>query len=466
MGCLYSFDFEIITNLNKFSDMRQKLFFLMLTLFMLSAASVQAQVTIGTDASPHSAAVLDLQSDNLGLKLPTIELGDVAVFQLSGTEDEADGIMIYNSSEETIGGNGKGIYVWNGSKWNFAGKSGQIVPADIPVKNIKITSDGYVTELKASGTGNTLQLTATVEPAEASQEVIWSKVYNPAVTAGDVTVDANGLVSGVKAGAVTIRATATDGSGAYRDLALTVKPTSYVTGITVTPVNGSSSIEAGKSLQLQATVAPLAAYSIVSWSIDNPTVASINSSTGLVSALSTGDAIVTATAIDGSGETADYPVTVVPSTVPPLVTDVATIGGVQYRTYDYNGTVWTIDNMRHGTAYAEMYDGDPSKPNFYYTYIQAQGICTDGFSLPTFTQYQELYAYLQTPFVSDSETQAWFGAGQFTGLVIPSTVTWLDWGALSRYHTYDLNAVQWTINLPALLSQHADRAYPIRCVED
>jgi uncharacterized protein (TIGR02145 family) len=453
--------------------MKQKLFFLMLTLFMLSAASVQAQVTIGADAPPHSSAVLDLQSDNLGFKLPTIELGDVAVFQLSGTAEEADGIMIYNSSDATIGGSGKGIYVWNGSKWNFAGKSGQIVPADIPVKKIEITSAGYATEIKASGAGNTLQLTATVEPTEASQEVIWSKVYSAATTAGDVTIDATGLVTGVKTGTVTVRATATDGSGVYRNLELTVKPTSYVADITVTPVNGSSTVEVDKTLQLQATVAPLAAYPAVTWSIDNPTVASINTSTGLVSALSTGDATVTATAMDVGGVTADYPITVVPSTVPPLVTDVATIGEVVYKTYDYNGTVWTVENMKHGTANATMYDNDPEKPAWYYTSGQAldPGLCTDGFALPTQEQVQDLLAFLNGPFAEPEEILPWKGAKELVGNKESSTAPWREWGLTVAwwYDAGDGAYGYWaTVGGVIAIRQPAVRTcwYSVRCVQE
>jgi hypothetical protein len=64
----------------------KKMMFLMLTLLIGSAASMNAQVTIGSDENPHSGAILDLQSANLGLKLPNVALdNDLTVFGLPVT---------------------------------------------------------------------------------------------------------------------------------------------------------------------------------------------------------------------------------------------------------------------------------------------------------------------------------------------------------------------------------------------
>jgi hypothetical protein len=63
--------------------MKQKMMFLMLMLLMLSTASVNAQVTIGSTADPHAGAVLDLQSTTQGLKLPNVALNsDLTQFVL------------------------------------------------------------------------------------------------------------------------------------------------------------------------------------------------------------------------------------------------------------------------------------------------------------------------------------------------------------------------------------------------
>ncbi|MDR0681216.1 MAG: hypothetical protein LBG15_05125, partial [Dysgonamonadaceae bacterium] len=63
--------------------MKQKMMFLALTLFILSAASANAQVRIGGTDNPHPAAALDLNttdasnSGNLGFSLPRVSLSSV-----------------------------------------------------------------------------------------------------------------------------------------------------------------------------------------------------------------------------------------------------------------------------------------------------------------------------------------------------------------------------------------------------
>jgi hypothetical protein len=94
----------------------KKMMFLMLTFLIGSAASMNAQVTIGSNKNPHSGAVLDLQSANLGLKLPNVALdNDLTVFGLSDTDPAADakGMYVYNTNA-TIG---EGVYVWDGYQW-------------------------------------------------------------------------------------------------------------------------------------------------------------------------------------------------------------------------------------------------------------------------------------------------------------------------------------------------------------
>ncbi|GHS98129.1 hypothetical protein FACS189421_06150 [Bacteroidia bacterium] len=357
------------------------MFILMLTLMTLCVANVNAQVTIGSENPPHSGAVLDLQS-GLGLKLPTVELGDVTVFQLleeGDTEIEtATGLMVYNSSDETIGGNGKGIYVWTG-KWVSAGKS---APVETSVTNINITSADYATELKASGVGSTLQLTAEVLPVDADNKTVtWTQVYNPATTAGKVTIDATGLVTGIKAGNVTVRVAATDGSGVYRDIALIVKPSSLVTNVTITTANTAPSVELNSQLQLIATVAPLTAQPIVLWTTTDPSIAVVDATNGIVTPRSTGSTDIVATAIDGSNSSGNITITVTSPLL--LPTTPAVISGETYQTVVVAGKTWTVEPMRHGTARWYEYSGDDSKPAYYYSYDQAQEVCTDGFRLPT-----------------------------------------------------------------------------------
>jgi uncharacterized protein (TIGR02145 family) len=97
----------------------KKIFFLMLAFLIVSAASMNAQVLIGTGDNPHPSAILELQSNNLGLLFPRVTL--------QSTEDEATitdpvaGLTVYNTA---TAGNGAtavvpGIYVFNGTAWTL-----------------------------------------------------------------------------------------------------------------------------------------------------------------------------------------------------------------------------------------------------------------------------------------------------------------------------------------------------------
>jgi hypothetical protein len=105
--------------------MRKKTFSLMLSLILMSVASVNAQVIIGgsENQEPHAGAVLDLSplgTKNLGLLLPNVELGTVATdFALvANVTDEqksaARGLVVYNIKNVL---NGIGLYVWTGTEW-------------------------------------------------------------------------------------------------------------------------------------------------------------------------------------------------------------------------------------------------------------------------------------------------------------------------------------------------------------
>jgi uncharacterized protein (TIGR02145 family) len=101
----------------------KKVFFLMLTLFILSTASMNAQVRIGGLDDPNPSAVLDLNANNDavptdnkgGLSLPRINLSSETVL-LNGTVPP-NGTVVYN----TGGDLNEGIYYWTG------GTSGQWV---------------------------------------------------------------------------------------------------------------------------------------------------------------------------------------------------------------------------------------------------------------------------------------------------------------------------------------------------
>lgn len=91
----------------------------MLSLIVLSAASVNAQVRIGGTTDPQGAAVLDLNANNDAtpankgaLALPRVNLSS-ATAQLNGTAP-INGMMVYHTGTTL---EGTGVYVWTGGKW-------------------------------------------------------------------------------------------------------------------------------------------------------------------------------------------------------------------------------------------------------------------------------------------------------------------------------------------------------------
>jgi uncharacterized protein (TIGR02145 family) len=101
--------------------MKRNVIFLMLTLWMWSAASVNAQVTIGSDQDPHGGAVLDLSKasgGHIGFLLPRIALQKVGDWSIGGEKATGAGMMVYNTNEAVEGGDGSGIYVWDGIAWS------------------------------------------------------------------------------------------------------------------------------------------------------------------------------------------------------------------------------------------------------------------------------------------------------------------------------------------------------------
>ena len=96
---------------------------LLFTCFVAGMMCVNAQVTIGTNNDPHAGAVLDLQSTNKGLLLPNVSLNNAAAFQLSTKPADAAsgvGMIVFNINADMTGGNGIGVYVWDGAKWMSA----------------------------------------------------------------------------------------------------------------------------------------------------------------------------------------------------------------------------------------------------------------------------------------------------------------------------------------------------------
>ena len=166
----------------------------------------------------------------------------------------------------------------------------------------EITLDKTEGELEE---GQTLQLTATITPEEATiKECNWSSSDETIAT-----VNANGLVTAKKAGTATITVTTKDGSELSKKCEITVTPAKIaVTGITLDKI--STQVQEGKLVQLVATVTPdNATVKDCEWTSSDETVATVDVN-GLVTAKQAGTAVITVTSKDNSEISAECTITV------------------------------------------------------------------------------------------------------------------------------------------------------------
>lgn len=172
-----------------------------------------------------------------------------------------------------------------------------VLTANIPVTAVTLNKSATTIAVGSNET-----LIATVTPTNASNTgVTWSTSDSLVAT-----VNSAGVVTPVKAGNVTIKATASDGSGNKASCVVTV--TQPVTGITLNKT--STTIVIGNTETLVATVLPSdATIKAVSWSSSDAQIATVSS--GVVTGILAGNVTITATATDGSGQSGSCDVTIV-----------------------------------------------------------------------------------------------------------------------------------------------------------
>ena len=168
----------------------------------------------------------------------------------------------------------------------------------------KVTFTKAVTKVELNKTtaemkpNDTLKLTATITPSDATYKAVSWKSSDPSVA----TVDAEGNVKAVKAGEATITVTTADG-GKTATCKVTVANAAENVKVNSITINGSSNMTVNGEQTLTATVKPDdASNKTVTWSSSNTEMATVDQNTGKVTALKVGEATITATATDGSGK--------------------------------------------------------------------------------------------------------------------------------------------------------------------
>lgn len=157
--------------------------------------------------------------------------------------------------------------------------------------------------------GNTLQLSATLEPDTASSELTWSSGEEAIAT-----VDADGLVTARGPGKTTITVTAVKKGPNNRTVLTWMYVNCYdpaVPSSLTLNKTGTQVMSIDDELQLVATVLPETARSELKWESSEPGVATVDAN-GLVSPVAEGRTVITVTELvaDASGSNLTASVTV------------------------------------------------------------------------------------------------------------------------------------------------------------
>lgn len=141
------------------------------------------------------------------------------------------------------------------------------------------------------GIGNSYTLTAMIHPSTALlKSIIWTS-SNESI----VSVNQNGIVTGISSGKAEVKATSKDGD---HSAICKVWVITHINSLTLTPA--SVIMHTGETLEVTASYSPINAdITNLKWSSTNVDIATVDQN-GVITASSKGEAIICATTTDGS----------------------------------------------------------------------------------------------------------------------------------------------------------------------
>jgi uncharacterized protein YjdB len=119
----------------------------------------------------------------------------------------------------------------------------------IPVSALTVAGENGASTI--DGIGRTLQMTATVLPANATDKsVTWAVYGENGEETHAASIDGNGLVTALAEGIVKVAAVANDGSGARAESVVTIEAGPPVTGTDSVQLSGPAAVSAGQMFDL------------------------------------------------------------------------------------------------------------------------------------------------------------------------------------------------------------------------
>ena len=223
---------------------------------------------------------------------------DTELREITLSSSDPEGLFIDGLS---VTGRALGAYVVTASTLAEEGVIYTDIPVEvvIPVDSVSVSADeNFVYE------GETLHLAAHTLPKNATYpEVLWTSSDESVLT-----VDENGVVTGVSQGKAVVVAIAGE---ALCEIELSVLR--QVESLTVLPEGDAEAFAVGMKMRFFADALPETADDItVRWSSSNESVLTVDEKTGIATGIRAGHAIVRAAANDRGGVTGSYPLSVLP----------------------------------------------------------------------------------------------------------------------------------------------------------
>jgi len=280
------------------------------------------QITQLTSAAPSPIAVEELTVAKADL-LPSDSSGNLATTSVkryswmgiarnvnSGyvymdLDGSSTALEIYRQNVTVTAGKAYNIVAYYvGSTTKYGGVScfyaESIEEATVPVSSVTITNNASAGELLV---GDTLDLTVEVLPSYASDKTVTFESSNPSVA----TVDNNGHVEALAEGGTTITAHCGSVSDTF-DITVSA-PSGSILSVSLTP--SEKEIEVEEQFILVATVLRDGEISqAVVFESDEPSIATVDPDTGLVTGVSAGTAHITATSVADPTKSATATITV------------------------------------------------------------------------------------------------------------------------------------------------------------
>ena len=253
----------------------------------------------GNDNVPVTPSTIAVTGVSLNKSSLSLEEGGSETLVATVTPDNATNKAVnWKSSASgvaTVDGNGKVTAVKTGTATitvtTSDGSKTASCEVKVSAKIIEVQSVAVSPETAVIYEGETVALSATISPENASDKSITWESRSP----GIAVVDNKGVVTGVSDGIVYIDAKA--GNGIKGTCGIHVKKDLRLKGITLS--KSELELTMGKTEQLEVTFTPADAENKnVTWKSSNNAVATV-SSTGEVKGMDVGEAIITATSEEG-----------------------------------------------------------------------------------------------------------------------------------------------------------------------